>query len=112
MHSDGCENSLLLKILLGNPPQNSVIAKTLMSSRSLNEILIKISTELFDFIFAAYYFTSSCLFTCVREGTMYAEFKSVVLFTVLYSRFQHCAKDVSKVTILEYCFSTAEQKIK
>ena len=40
---------------------------------------------------------------------MYAEFNSIVLFTVLYSRFQHC---VSKVTILEYCFSTAEQKIK
>ena len=26
------------------------------------------------------------------------EFNSVVLFTVLCSRFQHCAKDVSKVT--------------
>ena len=69
-----------------------------MSSRSLNEILIKSSTELFDFIFAAYYFTLTCLFTCVREGTMHAEFDSVVLFTVLYSQFQHCAKDMSKVT--------------
>ena len=50
--------------------------------------------------------TVSHLFTFVREGTMHAEFKSVILFTVLYSRFQHCAKDVSKVTvqhtILEY----------
>ena len=69
-----------------------------MSSRSLDEILIKIPTELFDFIFAAYYFTSSYLFTFVREGTMYTEFNSVVLFTVLYLRFQHCAKGVSKVT--------------
>ena len=69
-----------------------------MSSRSLNEILIKIPTELFDFIYAAYYFTASCLFTFVREGTMHAELNSVVLFTVLYWRFQHCAKDVLKVT--------------
>ena len=53
-----------------------------------------------------FYFTASCLFTFVREGTMHTEFNSIVLFTVLYSRFQHCAKDVSKVTaqrtILEY----------
>ena len=37
---------------------------------------------------------------------MHAEFNSVVLFNVLYLRFQHCAKDVSKVTVqrttLEY----------
>ena len=37
---------------------------------------------------------------------MHAEFNSVVLFTVLYSQFLNCAKDVSKVTaqptILEY----------
>ena len=36
---------------------------------------------------------------------MHAEFNSVVLSTVLYSRFKHCAKDVSTVsaqrTILE-----------
>ena len=69
-----------------------------MSSRSLNEILIKIPTELFDFIYAAYYFTTSCLFTFVREGMMHAKFNSVVLFIVLYWRFQHCAKDVVKVT--------------
>ena len=69
-----------------------------MSSLSLNEILIKIPTELFDFIFAAYYFALSCLFICVREGTVHAEFHSVVLFTVLYSRYQHFAKDVSRVT--------------
>ena len=30
---------------------------------------------------------------------MHAEFNSIVLFTVLYSQFQHCAKDVSKVTV-------------
>ena len=29
---------------------------------------------------------------------MYVEFNSVTLFTVLYSRFLNCAKDVSKVT--------------
>ena len=52
---------------------------------------------------------STCLrrlFTFVCKGTTYAEFNSVALFTVLYSRFKHCAKDVSKVTaqrtILEY----------
>ena len=37
---------------------------------------------------------------------MYVEFNSVTLFTVLYSRFLNCAKDVSKViaqpTISEY----------
>ena len=37
---------------------------------------------------------------------MHTEFNSVVLFTILYSRFQHCTKDMSKVTaqrtILEY----------
>ena len=44
------------------------------------------------------YFTASCLFTFVREGMMYVEFNSVTLFTVLYSRFLICAKDVSKVT--------------
>ena len=75
-----------------------------MNSGSLNKILTKISTELCDFIFAAYnllhiiYFTASCLFTFVCQGTMHAEFNSVVLFTVLYSRFQHCAKDLSNVT--------------
>ena len=42
--------------------------------------------------------TVSHLFTFVPEGTMHAEFNSVILFTVLYSRFQHCAKDVFKVT--------------
>ena len=69
-----------------------------MSSQSLNEILIKSSTELFDFIYAAYYFTASYLFTFVCEGTMHTEFNSVVLFTVPYWRFQHCAKDMFKVT--------------
>ena len=53
-----------------------------------------------------FYFTVSCLFTFVREGIMYVEFNSVTLFTILYSRFLNCAKDVSKVTahptILEY----------
>ena len=44
------------------------------------------------------YFTASRLFTFVREGMMYVEFNSVALFTVLYSRFMNCAKDVSKVT--------------
>ena len=44
------------------------------------------------------YFTASCLFTFLREGMMHAEFNSVVLSTILYSRFKHCAKDVSKVT--------------
>ena len=52
------------------------------------------------------YFTASRLFTFVCEGMMYVKFNSVTLFTVLYSRFLNCAKDVSKVTpqptILEY----------
>ena len=38
------------------------------------------------------------------------EFNSVVLFTVLYSQFKHCAKDVSKVTaqrtILEWAIKS------
>ena len=50
--------------------------------------------------------TARRLFTFVREGTMYAEFNSVALFTVLYSWFKHCAKDVSTFTaqrtILEF----------
>ena len=54
------------------------------------------------------YFTASRLFTFVHEGMMYVEFNSVTLFTVLYSRFPNCEKDVSKVTaqptILEYSF--------
>ena len=57
------------------------------------------------------YFIASHLFTFVREGMMYVEFNSVTLFTVLYSRFLHCAKDVSKVTahptILEYTVNPA-----
>ena len=44
------------------------------------------------------YFTASRLFTFVCEGMMYVEFNSVTLFTILYSRFLNCAKDVSKVT--------------
>ena len=44
------------------------------------------------------YSTGRRLFTFVCEGTMHAEFNSVVLFTILYSRFQHCAKDVSAFT--------------
>ena len=51
--------------------------------------------------------TVTHLFTFLREGTMNAEFNSIILCTVLYLRFQHCAKDVSKVTaqhtILESC---------
>ena len=39
---------------------------------------------------------------------MHAEFNSVVLFTALYLRFQHCAKDMSmftaQPTILEFLF--------
>ena len=46
--------------------------------------------------------TASRLFTFVREG----RFQQRALFTVLYSPFKHCAKDVSKVTaqptILEF----------
>ena len=42
--------------------------------------------------------TASHMFTFVGEGTMHTEFNSVILFKVLYSRFQHYAKDVSKVT--------------
>ena len=59
------------------------------------------------------------LFTFVRQGTVHAEFNSVVLFTVLYSRLQHCAKDVftftAQPTILEYVLmsvNTANQKQK
>ena len=56
------------------------------------------------------YFNRDHLFTFLCEGTMHAEFNSIILFTVLYSRFRHCAKDVSKVTaqrtILECSFST------
>ena len=56
-----------------------------------------------------FYFTTSCLLTFECEGTMHAEFNIVVSFTVLYLQFQHCAKDMSKVTaqpfILEYIFS-------
>ena len=52
---------------------------------------------------------TSCLFTFVREGTMYVEFNSVTLFAVLYTRFLNCAKDISTVTaqptILEYSIS-------
>ena len=56
------------------------------------------------------YFTASRLFTSVREGMMYVEFNSITLFTVLYSRFLNCTKDVSKVTaqptILELLIKT------
>ena len=54
MHSDGCANSLLVKILLGIKSPTEFCNVILMSSRSLNEILIKILTELLNFIFAAY----------------------------------------------------------
>ena len=56
------------------------------------------------------YFTANHLFTFIREGMIYVEFNSVTLFTVLYSQFLNCAKDVSKViaqpTILEYLTNT------
>ena len=42
------------------------------------------------------YLTASCLFTFVRQGTMYTEFNSITF--VLYTQFQNCAKDVSMVT--------------
>ena len=42
--------------------------------------------------------TTSRLFTFIREEIMYIEFNSVTLFTVLYSRFLNCAKDVSTFT--------------
>ena len=73
----------------------------LMSSRSLNEILIKSPTELFDLVFAAYNLSFiSPRVVCLR---LYAKgrctrFQQRALFTVLYSRFKHCAKDVSTFT--------------
>ena len=72
-----------------------------MSSRSLNEILIKSPTELFDLVFAAYNLSFiSPQVVCLR---LYAKgrctrFQQSALFTVLYSRFKHCAKDVSMFT--------------
>ena len=79
-----------------------------MSSWSLNGILIKIPTELFDFIFAGYnlrFILPLVVYICMQR-MMHAEFNRIVLFTILYSQFQHCAKEVSKVTaqrtILEY----------
>ena len=80
-----------------------------MSSRSLNEILIKSPTELFDLVFAAYNLSFiSPRVVCLR---LYAKgrctrFQQRALFTVLYSRFKHCTKNVStftaQPTILEY----------
>ena len=73
----------------------------LMSSRSLNEILIKSPTELFDLVFAAYNISFiSPRVVCLH---LYAKgrctrFQQRALFTVLYSRFKHCAKDVSTFT--------------
>ena len=80
-----------------------------MSSRSLNEILIKSSTELFDLVFAAYNLSFiSPRVVCLR---LYAKGRCTrcqqrALFTILYLWFKHCAKDVStftaQPTILEY----------
>ena len=72
-----------------------------MSSRSLNEILKKIPTELFDFTFAAYnlhFILPLVVYICTQRDDAIQQFNSIVLFSVLYLRFQHCAKDVSKVT--------------
>ena len=72
-----------------------------MSSRSLNEILIKSPTELFNLVFAAYNLSFiSPRVVCLR---LYAKgrctrFQQRALFTVLYSRFKHCAKAVSTFT--------------
>ena len=68
--------------------------------------LLKSSKKLQSYEYLTTYFTASCLFTFVREGTMYVGFNSVTLFAVPYTRFLNCAKDVSKVTaqptILEF----------
>ena len=87
-----------------------------MSSRSLNEILIKIPTELFNFIFAAYNLRFIlprvvCLHLYAKgRCTQNSTTLFYLNFTVLYSQFQHCTKDVSKVTaqrsILEFCIYT------
>ena len=84
-----------------------------MSSRSLNEILIKSPTELFDLVFAAYNLSfisprGVCLHLYAKGRC--TRFQQRALFTVLYSRFKHCAKDVStftaQPTILEYVSKT------
>ena len=62
------------------------------------------------------YFTTSRLFTFVREGIMYVEFNSVTLFTVLYSlaiselrkrRVQgHCTAYHFRICIINFLFYT------
>ena len=72
-----------------------------MSSRSLNEILIKSPIELFELAFVAFNLSFiSPQVVCLR---LYAKgrrmrFQQRALFTILYSRFKHCAKDVSTFT--------------
>ena len=72
-----------------------------MSSRSLNEILIKSTTELFDLVFAAYnlsFISPRVVCLCLYVKGRCRRFQQCALFTVLYSRFKHCAKDVFKDT--------------
>ena len=62
-------------------------------------LLNKYFIKQFYFIFLTTYFTASRLFTFIHEGMMYIEFNSITLFTILYSRFLNCAKDVSTFTV-------------
>ena len=82
-----------------------------MSSRSFHEMLIKSPIELFELVFVA--FNLSFILPRVVCLRLYAKgqcmrFQQRALFTVLYSRFKHCTKDVStftvQPTILEYVF--------
>ena len=71
--------------------------------------MIKSPTELFDLVFAAYNLSFiSPRVVCLRlyvKGRC-TRFQQRALFTVLYSWFKHCTKDVSTLTaqptILEY----------
>ena len=56
-------------------------------------LFIKIKQEILQFY--EYFNHESFIYIFMSRGD---EFNSVILFTVLYSRFQHCAEDMSKVT--------------
>ena len=87
-----------------------------MSSRSSKEILIKSTTELFDLVFAAYnlsFISPRVVCLLLYAKGQCTRFQQRALFTVLYSLFKHCAKDVStftaQPTILEYYINTKLQ---
>ena len=85
MHSDGCANSLLAKILLGikSPTEFCNVMFNLMSSRSLNEILMHAdySTALF---YLPFYIRDSSIVQTAKDVSTFTAQPTILEYNIIF----------------------------